>query len=291
MRVIPAVAYIGGLLLTIPLGVADQPHFIAANLVSLAIMLGVAIVVFWRSGGKLTRPSKAMLGRVLSFGIPTVMQRVATNCRDNFDRIALPLFVTNVALGHYVVAGSSAYIIYIAGMTVDLVGFPAMSRAPNDEARRQLAEFLISITFCALVALVIGLSLVARPLVLLLFGNEYASAIAFVPWFLVAGAAQALRIVIGGAFKSFNLTRSMMRFELMAAGIMVITLIGTGAWLGVYAGLLAHLLGALVSLGVAFYSTVSVLKLSPRHIFLPRRGELVRVYRDFKAIFRGNQLG
>ncbi|WP_295529267.1 oligosaccharide flippase family protein [Novosphingobium sp. Chol11] len=289
VRVIPAVAYIVGLVLTVQLGVADTFHFIAANVAGLVLMIAVSGTIFWLSGDRLKRPSSDMVGRVFRFGFPTVVQRIASNCRDNFDRMVLPFIITNAALGHYVVASSTAYLIYIAGMTVDLVGFPAMSRAADDDARRRIAEFLISITFCTLVVLVIVLALVCEPVVLFLFGKEYESSISLVPWFLVAGAAQALRIVIGGAFKSFNLSRSMARFELVGAAIMVAILLGTSSRLGVYAGVLAHMVSALVSLGMAFTTSVTVLKLSPRHMFLPRLADIVRVFGDFKAAFRANK--
>ena len=288
VRVIPAVVYIGGLILAVELGIADTFHFIAANVVGLVLMLAASGCIFWLSGDRPVRPSIEITRRVFQFGFPTVMQRIASNCRDNFDRMVLPFVVTNAALGHYVVASSTAYLIYIAGMTVDLVGFPAMSRAADDDARRRIAEFLISITFCTLVALVIVLTLICAPVVLFLFGKEYTSSISLVPWFLVAGAAQALRIVIGGAFKAFNLSRGMARFELVGAAIMVAILLGASSRLGVYAGVLAHVVSALVSLGMAFITSVTVLKLSPRHIFLPRRAEVTRVLRDFGAAFRAN---
>jgi len=291
IRVIPGAVYIAGLLLTIQLGIVDPAHFIAANLASLVAMLTVCGCIFWLSGDRLKWPSLDMVRRVFRFGFSTVVQRIAFACRDVLDRIALPFFVTSAALGHYVVASSTAYLIYVAGITVDLVGFPAMARASSDDARRRIAEFLISMTFCLLVASVIVLTLICGPVVYFLFGREYAPSISLVPWFLVAGAAQALRIVIGGAFKSFNLSRATARFELLGAVIMVAILFGTGSRLGVYAGVLAHLLSALVSLSMALHAAVTVLKLSPRHILLPRRTEVARVVRDFRAAFRTNRAG
>lgn len=78
----------------------------------------------------------------------------------------------------------------------------------------------------------------------------------------------------------------MARFELVSAAIMVAVLFGTGARLGVYAGVVAHLASALVALAMALYAAVVVLKLSPQHIFLPRRAELIRAFASFVAAFR-----
>ncbi len=286
IRVVPGLVYICGLILAAMLGQADPFMVVAANLAGLALMIAVSGCIFWFSRDRLARPSSATVGRVLRFGLPTVVQRIASACRDVLDRMALPFFVTSAALGHYVVASSTAYLIYVAGITVDLVGFPAMARAADDAARRRIAELLISVTFCVLIALVTALALICKPVVLFLFGKEYESAASLVPWFLVAGAAQALRIVISGAFKAFNMSSVMARFELVSAAIMVAVLFGTGARLGVYAGVVAHLASALVALAMALYAAVVVLKLSPQHIFLPRRAELIRAFASFVAAFR-----
>ncbi len=286
VRVIPGLIYIGGLVLIIQIGLASPAHFIAANLLGMAAALGVSIAILFGSGDRLKRPSAALTRRVIWFGLPVVFQRIALACRDTLDRMVLPFFVTSAALGHYVVASSVAYLIYVAGMTVDMVGFPAMARAATDEARRAIAEFMISITFWALVLLVIPLMLIREPVVLLLFGPDYAASISLVPWFLVAGAAQALRIVVGGAFKAFNLSRSMARFEFVGAGIMAVVMIGSATSLGEFSGALAHLISALVSLAMGLYACVTVLKLSPRHLFMPRRADLVRTLHDVQRALR-----
>lgn len=286
LRVVPGVVYIAGLLLIIQLGIACPLTFVAANLVGLALVLSISLgIVLW-SGTRLHWPPQGMIRRVFSFGLPLVSQRVALACRDTLDRIVLPFFVISSALGHYVVASSVAYLIYVAGMTVDLVGFPAMARAPNDEARRRIAEFLISVTVCGLVVLVALLTLIREPVVLLLFGPDYAASVDLVPWFLVAGAAQAIRIVIGGAYKAFDRGRSMARFELAGTIVMAMILVGATTQFGTLAGAFAHLASALVSLGMAFYGCVTVLKLSPRHVFLPRKSELISVFKDFGVAFR-----
>lgn len=286
IRVIPGVSYVAGLVLAMRMGFSSPVFLIAANLAGLVLMLAVGGYLFRRSGDRLVWPSFATIRRVYRFGLPTVGQRIASACRDVLDRMALPFFVSSTALGHYVVASSTAYLVYVAGITVDLIGFPAMARATSEDARRRMAEFLISITFCALVVLVTVLTIVCRPVVLILFGEDYLSAASLVPWFLLAGAAQALRIVIAGAFKAFNLSSRMARIELVGAAIMIGILLIASARLGIYAGVLAHLCSALVSLAMALHAAIVVLKLSPRHVFLPRRSDLAKVVADSRAAFR-----
>jgi enterobacterial common antigen flippase len=286
VRVVPGVVYIGGLLLIAQFGTADTASVITANITGLGVTILLCMGLFWLARDPVHMPSSSMAARVFSFGLPVVAQRIAIVCRDNLDRMVLPFFVSVSALGQYVVAGSVAYLIYVVGMTVDLVGFPAMARAKDDEARRRIAEFFISTTLLVLVVTVIVFTLIREPVVLLLFGEDYAASIALVPWFLIAGAAQALRIVVSGAFKAFDLGGPMARFEFVGAVIMAAILFGGSAAFGVFAGALAHIVSALAALIIALVASVRVLKLSPRHMLLPRRSELARVWADLRRTAR-----
>lgn len=277
-RVLPGLVYISGLFVVWSSGHASPVNVIAANVISLAVTLVVCAAFVSRSGEPLKLPGTEMVGRVFSYGLPVIFQRIAIVCRDNLDRMILPFFVTASDLGHYVVAGSIAYLIYVVGMTIDLVGFPAMAAVKENDARRRLAELCISMTFFMLVVLVTCLSFVIEPLVLLLFGKNYVASTALAPWFLIAGAAQALRIVVGGAFKAFNLSGPMMRFEFIGSVIMLAVLVGGGAHFGVFAGVLAHIISAFVSLGIALYAAVQTLKLSPRRLLLPSKSNILLMW-------------
>ncbi|WP_298190289.1 oligosaccharide flippase family protein [Novosphingobium sp.] len=277
-RVLPGLVYISGLFLVWYSGHASPANVIAANVISLAVTLVVCAGIVLRSGEPFKMPETALIGRVFRFGVPVIFQRIAIVCRDNLDRMILPFFVTASDLGHYVVAGSIAYLIYVVGMTIDLVGFPAMAAVKDDDARRRLAELCISMTFLMLIILVTCFAFVIEPLVLLLFGKNYAASTALAPWFLIAGAAQALRIVVGGAFKAFNLSGPMMRFEFVGSVIMLVVLVGGGSHFGVFAGALAHIISAFVSLAIALYAAVQTLKLSPRRLMLPSKSNFVLMW-------------
>lgn len=283
VRIVPGVVFIGGLLLIMLYGHADTVRVIAANVISLSVTLLVCLAIFWRSAERLRRPSADLAMQMFRFGAPVVFQRIAIVCRDNLDRMILPFFVTASALGHYVVAASVAYLIYVVGMTVDLVGFPAMARVKDDDARRRIAELCISATLVFLVVTVGCFSLMIEPVVMLLFGKNYFASIALVPWFLVAGAAQALRIVVGGAFKAFNLSGPMARFEFLGAVVMAVILFAGSAQYGVFAGALAHIISAFISLAIALFAAVRTLKLSPRHIFLPRLSDIMLIWSTIRG--------
>ena len=107
---------------------------------------------------------------------------------------------------------------------------------------------------------------------------------ALAPWFLVAGAAQALRIVVGGAFKAFNLSGPMMRFEFVGSAIMLAILVGAGTHLGIFAGVLAHIVSAFISLAIALYAGVRTLKLSPRRLIFPPKSDIVLLWSVLRRI-------
>lgn len=285
-RVLPGLVYISGLFIVWSSGDASPANVIAANLISLAVTLVFCAAFVLRSGEPFKMPGAELVGRVFRYGVPVIFQRIAIVCRDNLDRMILPFFVTASDLGHYVVAGSIAYLIYVVGMTIDLVGFPAMAAVKDNDARRRLAELCISVTFIMLVVLVTCFAFVIEPLVLLLFGSNYAASTALAPWFLVAGAAQALRIVVGGAFKAFNLSGPLMRFEFVGSVIMLVVLVGGGSHFGVFAGVLAHIISAFVSLAIALYAAVQTLKLSPRRLLLPSKSDIMLMWSILLRNFR-----
>lgn len=288
VRIIPGWTYIFGVLLISHFYGANTFNVIAMNLASIGLALLLCVAVVVRAGDKFSRPTFDMMSKMFRFGLPLVFQRIALSCQPNLDRMILPFFVATSALAHYVVAASVAYLIFAVGVTVDLIGFPAMARVHDDAERRRIAETCISLTFCSLVIAVGSLALLVRPMVLFLFGHEYEASIALVPWFLVAGAAQALRLVVGSAFKAFNFSGRLAGFEFLSASIMALILFGTSSRLGIFAGVLAHIASAFVSLGVAFAGAVYTLKLSPRHIFIPHRSDIAMIW---KMVRRGSWWG
>lgn len=267
-RCVPGLVYVGGLSALAVANAANAVTIIAANLAGL---LAAAVLCLVANGSvDLRAPARGLRREMARYGLPLVWQRLAIVCRDNADRMVLPFFISAATLGHYVVASSVAYLIYIGGITIDLIGFPAMVREGDEERRRALADFLIAVTFWVLVAVAVLFALIRQTVVNTLFGPAFSDAATLVPYFLAAGALQAWRMVIGGAFKAFDRSSQLARVEMVGSIVMVVILITTAATLGPYAGVLAHLVSSIVAALIAYLMAARVLKLSLVHMIIPR---------------------
>lgn len=286
VQCIPGIVYVTGLGSLAIWGNANSLTVIIAYLVSFASAVAVAFGYIARSRVRLERPSTEFRQAFIRFSAPLVTQRIAVVSRDNLDRMVLPFFISATALGHYVVASSVAYLVFVAGMTIDLVTFPALARAKDDVARRHAAEFFIAATFWLLIVTVVVLVPLRKPVVYLLFGPDYAASADLVPYFLVAGALQALRMVFGGVFKAFQRPRALAGIEMTSAVVMLVLLFALAPWFGVYAGALTHLLSAALSAGIAGYLAVRSLGLSPVRLVVPRSDDLRRVWAQWRAAVR-----
>jgi O-antigen/teichoic acid export membrane protein len=281
VRCIQGIVYILGLLAIAILGIADSLTVIFANLLGLSTCVVIGFVFAFRAGARLNRTDTLSSHTLLRYSTPLVFQKVAAACRDNLDKIILSMVLAPAILGHYVVAASVAYLIYIVGLTIDLVGFPAMTRVKDDTIRRAMAEFLISATFWVLVATVLILVPLREPVIRILFGPEFLQLASLVPYFLVAGALQALRMVIAGAFKAFDKGRVLAGVEIVNAVVMVVALVSCLSRFGVFAGVLAHLASSLVAAIIAIALAIRVLGLSPTNMLLPRRSDIARTSTQF----------
>jgi O-antigen/teichoic acid export membrane protein len=102
-----------------------------------------------------------------------------------------------------------------------------------------------------------------------LFGDAYRSAAPLVAYFLVAGALQAVRNVLGGMFKAFARGGSLAWIETVNSVLMLLVIVGLARREGALAGALAHLISAAVSISLALYLAARNLGLSPVRMISP----------------------
>lgn len=276
-RTLPGIIYVSMLTILGLVGAASTFTVICANLAGFAMSLGFGLLTFRMSGDGLSNPRRHLRRSMLKYGSPLVMQRLAGVCRDNLDKMVLPAFISTAVFGQYVVASSVAYLIFIVGMTIELVGFPALVRAGSDEERRKMAETLIALTFWMLVVAGFGLIALRYPVVHFIFGSRYDSSSSLVPGFVLAGALQALRLVVGTAFKGFGRSKTLAGIEFVGAFITIAVLFGGAPWLGAMAGVLAHVISSMVAGVVAIVLAVNVLGLSPIRLIVPHREALLKI--------------
>jgi O-antigen/teichoic acid export membrane protein len=286
LRSMHGMTYVCSLVVLGVMGVTSTFAVICAYLSGFLTSVIFGLTRYRRGGDRLTRPSAESRLRILKFGIPLVMQRLAVVCRDNLDKMVLPFFIATAAFGHYVVASSVAYLIFIVGMTIELVGFPALVRATSDEERRRTAETLVALTFWMLCIASVALIALRQPIVHFIFGARYDASAGMVPGFVIAGALQALRLVFGTAFKGFGRPKALAGIEFTSAATMIIILFGFAGRLGAEAGILSHVISSTLAWLIAMMLAVRLLGLSPIRLFVPHRDALVKIWDQMRLLLR-----
>jgi O-antigen/teichoic acid export membrane protein len=253
------------------LGHASVFGIAAANTGAVLIPAILGWVFIQADDARAVRPAIQEVARFFRFGAPLTLQKLSVVIRDNLDRMVLPFFISAAALGDYVVAATAAYLIFVVAASVDLVSFPAIVRAAEGARRKEAAEGFVSVTIALTLAGTAILVLIAPPLVVVLFGAPFAGAIPLVAPFVVAGALQGIRMVFGGVFKAYGRPGALAWVEAVNSVVMVAVLVGFGRSLGMWAGVMAHLVSAATSCVLAAILAVTALGLSPLKIIVPDR--------------------
>lgn len=285
MRAVPSPTYAIAIIAVALIGQATVPGIITANSISMLIMVAVGVYFVFKIDGPLPPPSFALGKKIFFYGLPLTLQRLSACCKDNLDRMVLPFFISSAALGNYVVAATFSFLIYLIGFTVDLVTFPAIVRAGDTEAKIRTSERAISAVTVSVAAAALVISPFSNFLVVLLFGEPYRAAAALAPYFMIAGGLQAIRVVVGGAMKAFEWNRSLAAIEAFSSIVMFGALLIFGKDLGIYGGVVAHLLSASMSIIVAGIIAVRGLGFSLRRMLVPSWSDLMSVIRELRILY------
>ncbi len=242
---------------------------VMANLASASTPLLIGLVAIAIERPRLRVPPFGEMRRFFAYGSLLITQKISIVSKDNLDRMILPFFISATLFGNYVVAATCAFLIGLIGPSIDLVAFPTVARQSDPVLKRRMAELFVSGTiFLTALGLIILIPL-APWLVTLLFGDAYRSAAPLVAYFLVAGALQAVRNVLGGMFKAFARGGSLAWIETVNSVLMLLVIVGLARREGALAGALAHLISAAVSISLALYLAARNLGLSPVRMISP----------------------
>lgn len=165
---------------------------VAGYIVSQIIIAIVSVVVgSWLIRGSLSaRPSVAVLGRLLGYGLPLVPLGITAWILTWSDRIFLAGYGYVGELGLYAVANRLAQLTFLAVLALQTAWLPFAITASRDPAHRQAFATVFRVVAFGLLALVALTSVIAGPAVEFALPIEYRASVAVVP--LLAGAVAVL---------------------------------------------------------------------------------------------------
>jgi len=239
LRIGNSVVYLTGLLL---LALGDQVRVTPVFLVQLLsghVVFGVALLYLKRADALWVRPDWPLLKRCLRYALRTHLGTICSLTSSQGDRMLLAAFVAPRELGLYAIAVNASLLPYPLVQAVTSTMLPAVAAEAESERRRTALR--VARLSLPMLALIYGtLFVLAQQLVLSLYGEPYAEAVA------------AARILMLGtvAFGAADVLRQALRVLNMP----VLASAGDLAGLAATVGLLTWLLPRFGYLGAAMAS-------------------------------------
>lgn len=135
--------------------------------------------------GWLGRPDPRLARRMMSYGMRGQVGGFITLLNLRLDFLILGALTGPAVLGGYAVASKYAELLKLPGLAVTWVSYPRFARLAEDEAARQ-SRRLLGPAIGAVVAAAVPVLLLSGPVILLLYGPEFADAVGLAQ-LLVAG--------------------------------------------------------------------------------------------------------
>lgn len=197
-------------------------------------------VVPWRPGWSFDRREAAGL---LGYGKDIVLIATLALLAAKIDHLVVGRFQGAVVLGVYTVAFQVPDLLLTqSAHTLSVVLFPAFAKLRDRE--RVLAATLRTVRILTALVLPVaaGLALVARPLVLVGFGTEWADAADVLPWIAALLLLATLPRPIGDAYRALGHTRVLARLT----AVTTLLLVPAVVWVAREGGGLTAIVGVMI---------------------------------------------
>ncbi len=277
LRVAAGPLYILGIVTAALLGQANVLWIVVAQLFSVAVVGLIAITMILRRWPAL-KPDLGLVASLFRYGRFSMFQRLTIVTRDNLDRILLPLFVSMTDLGHYAVASALGFMVFMVGFTLDLVAFPAIAGASEQDRRRLTGVFVRFGLTATLVAGGIAFFLIG-PVIRILMGAEFIPSIPLAQLLVLAGMLQSCKMSLATAFKAFNRPGLLAVVESLSTAIFVVTLLVLVPIFGVVGACYAQI-------GTTAASALALIVLARTHLLIPFRETGLMRLSDIRDIRR-----
>lgn len=178
----------------------------------------------WRPSWPASAPD---IAGFLRFGIHLTGANLATYCSISLDRILIGAVTGKVALGLY----DRGYRLVLQPLTqimapISRIAVPMLSRLHgSDETFSRSYLFMLQVTLAATLPVLIVNIIMARPIVTLIFGEQWADTAPIFAWICVGGLASSTYSSTAWLFTSQGRTREQMHFTMAASAINVVSFV------------------------------------------------------------------
>lgn len=189
------------------------------------------------------------IARLYIYGRQTLLISVPGFLASRVDQLAMGLLVSPATLGVYAVSVSVASILEVFKQTIEQLAFPHFVRAGWDRSHLRAQALAVTLLSAGAGG---ALLVLARPLLPLIYGEGYQSALAPLPWLLCAVALKVGVAFMSGAAKARGQLRMMAKSQGLGLALTVAALVVLLPWRGAQGAAEAVLAGQLVNWATMF---------------------------------------
>ncbi|WP_028585074.1 lipopolysaccharide biosynthesis protein [Desulfogranum mediterraneum] len=205
------------------------------------------VLTSWRPAWRL---SLASLKQMFGFGSRLLFAGILDTIFVNIYLVVIGKLFSPTALGYYTQAKNLQHL-PVANICsiVGRVTFPVFSSLQNDKARlkRSLRKALTTLVLVVF-PLMVGLGVLAKPLILVLLGEQWLPSVPYVRLLCVIGAFWPLHVINLNVLNSLGRSDLFFRLEIFKKILVVLSIFITYRW-----GIEAMLWGQIVTSFVAYY--------------------------------------
>jgi O-antigen/teichoic acid export membrane protein len=189
MRVITSVSQLGFVVALVALGfgvVGALYGYVAGLLVSTVVGTYVVYTRFYADYDRADQPAERLSRRLLEYSIPLTATRGANVLDKKVDTLLVGALINMTAVGYYTLAKQVSNFVAMPAASFGFTISPALGEQKskeNVERASRLYEQSLEYVLLAYVPAVVGLALVAEPMVRYIFGTDYLGAVPVVQVF------------------------------------------------------------------------------------------------------------
>jgi O-antigen/teichoic acid export membrane protein len=282
LRVSIHIIFTGLIIAFYQLGWGTVFGFALASLLSnfLAIMLGFVMARgrAWLSG----RLHREPIRELMTFGIKIHLVNCVTILNDRTDQLLISLLLSPTNLGIYVVAVTCARSVSAIGDTLSILVFPKIAHRHDRESQAAIASQYSRAAVILSIPVVI-LAIVLSPwLIVMVFGENFASAVAITQILLLSIIPTNIRLVLTSVLKGVNQGLEAGTAQL---AVLIVSAICLGAMLPLLGLMGAAMVVLCAQIGAAvmmIYRVRQALGLTVRQQLWPHMADVMYVFRTLQ---------
>lgn len=220
--------------------------YIAAGIASLFLLLYVLREYYALFKQKIRRPLfKPIFTEAWPIGIAALFATILSS----IDTLLLGVFKDTAAVGYYAAAQKPAQILILVPGLISIALLPLLSRTAHEdnETFRSVLGRIMLITTVGIAPLVIATILLARPIIMVLFGTAYAPAIPLLQIISVSVFAGIPSIFLSNALLAYRKQRLTLIFIIIGAATNIALSLILIPRLGMYGAAISYTLSQIIS--------------------------------------------